>query len=176
MKRQHLNYFQRGGVHGCTEGKIPEVEVKKGSPSVHSNHAVFVVVAHFHGAVSPRLVPIKQPGGGLLKIPSNYAVVFGGRQDRQVAVRQQVWAPLPLPDCPTGSIQHTTWDHTPLPSVVEGLFTIAIHTIMSPKVKRPSTRKIVPVFANLTHKSNAMKVKSFPTLLLCHPFLSRFKI
>ena len=117
MKRQHLNYFQRGGVHGCTEGKIPEVEVKKGSPSVHSNHAVFVVVAHFHGAVSPRLVPIKQPGGGLLKIPSNYAVVFGGRQDRQVAVRQQVWAPLPLPDCPTGSIQHTTWDHTPLPSV-----------------------------------------------------------
>ena len=47
----------------------------------HSNYAVFVVVvAHFHGAVSPRLVPIKRPEGGSPKIPSNYAVVFeGGR-------------------------------------------------------------------------------------------------
>ena len=132
-------------------------------------------VAHFHGAVSPRLVPIKQPGGGSLKIPSNYAVVFGGRQDRQVAVRQQVWAPLPLPDCPYRSIQHTTWDYPPLPCVVEGLFTTDITTNMSPKVKRPSTRKSIPVFANLTHKSNAMKVKSFPTMLPSHPFLSRFK-
>ena len=61
------------------EGKIPEVRSSKGSPSAHNNYAVFVVgVAHFHGAVSPRLLPIKQPEGGSLKIPSNYAVVFGG--------------------------------------------------------------------------------------------------
>ena len=85
------------------------------SISAIGNHAVLPArAAHFHGAVSPRLVPIKQLGGGSPPEDSQqlcHGRVWG-RLDRQAGYSQA--ASLGPHKCTSRSIQRTTEEHPKL--------------------------------------------------------------
>ena len=76
-----------------------KISINQSSPK-NQNHAVIPArAAHFHGAVSPRLVPIKQLGGGSPPEDSQQLCLgrVWGRLDRQAGYSQAASLGLLLP-------------------------------------------------------------------------------